>query len=302
MTTRTTTARKRAPSPADDLAGMHVEVRPITPDEAQAILDRANIDNRRLSRPRVLAYARDMKQGLWRITHQGLAFETDGSLVDGQHRLAAIVEAGIPIEFLVTTGVQRTDVFDTGRPRSAGDVLHIKGYRDTMKLAATAKYLIEYGRDERRPWERVTRIVSHAEISDYVAMHENRLMEGLHDAQKIVARIGSGASSSQLASGLVIVRNWADSCDIRQKVETDFLDGFVHGTGLQAGDPRLSFARWINGMSSRILSYANRREIIPMLVSRCCAAVLTGERLERLVVRDPNTFTWRIEHELSAGI
>src|SRR5438046_2404287 len=50
----------------------------------------ANTANRPLSRSTVRGFADAMRSGEWLVTHQGVAFDTDGVLVDGQHRLAAI--------------------------------------------------------------------------------------------------------------------------------------------------------------------------------------------------------------------
>jgi hypothetical protein len=59
----------------------------------------------------------------------GIAFDTNGVLVDGQHRLAAIVEADLPVELTVFTEVGQGafDVLDTGKRRNAADILAIEG-------------------------------------------------------------------------------------------------------------------------------------------------------------------------------
>jgi hypothetical protein len=51
-----------------------------------------------LSKRTVRDFAEAMRRGDWRLTHQGIAFDASGALVDGQHRLAAIVEADVPVE------------------------------------------------------------------------------------------------------------------------------------------------------------------------------------------------------------
>src|SRR6185503_17546608 len=70
-----------------------------------------------------------MRRGEWMVTHQGIAFDTRGVLVDGQHRLAAIIEADVPVELTVFTDVGEGtfDVLDIGKRRSAADVLAIEG-------------------------------------------------------------------------------------------------------------------------------------------------------------------------------
>lgn len=84
---------------------MKTTIKIITPEWAAEILERHNPKNRNLSLPTIEAYCTDMKNGRWLLTHQGIAFDVSGNLVDGQHRLAAIVRYGKPIEMMVTTGL-----------------------------------------------------------------------------------------------------------------------------------------------------------------------------------------------------
>src|SRR5215470_2655832 len=87
----------------------------VTPRRASEYLER-NTLNRPLSRRTVREFAEAMRRGEWRVTHQGIAFDAEGALVDGQHRLAAIVEADLPVELTVFTEVPvgAFDVLDTG--------------------------------------------------------------------------------------------------------------------------------------------------------------------------------------------
>ena len=75
------------------------------------------------------------------VTHQGIAFDVDGVLVDGQHRLAAIIEADRPVEMTVFTevGEGTFDVLDTGKRRNAADVLAIEGEKSSTMLAAMVR-------------------------------------------------------------------------------------------------------------------------------------------------------------------
>jgi hypothetical protein len=62
-------------------------------------------------------------------------------LVDGQHRLAAIVEADVPVEMTVFTEVAQGafDVLDTGKRRNAADVLAMEGEKSAVLLAAMVR-------------------------------------------------------------------------------------------------------------------------------------------------------------------
>jgi hypothetical protein len=124
-------------------------VQSITPKKAVELLE-ANTTNRPLSMPVVRAFAEAMKRGDWLVTHQGIAFDTHGVLVDGQHRLAAIIEADVPIEVTVFTEVEpgTFDVLDTGKRRNAADVLAIEGEKNSTMLAAMVRTVWLY---ENRP-------------------------------------------------------------------------------------------------------------------------------------------------------
>jgi hypothetical protein len=69
-------------------------VQTVTPKKAAEYLAR-NTANRPLAKRTVREFAQAMRRGEWLVTHQGIAFDTTGALVDGQHRLAAIIEADI---------------------------------------------------------------------------------------------------------------------------------------------------------------------------------------------------------------
>ena len=49
----------------------------------------------------------DMKAGKFILMPHGIVFLEDGTLADGQHRLLAIVECGIPQEMMVTFGAPK---------------------------------------------------------------------------------------------------------------------------------------------------------------------------------------------------
>lgn len=108
---------------------MKSEVETITPATAQRYLLKNSPRNRPLRSSRVAELSRDILRGDWRLSHQPIAFDTDGNLIDGQHRLNAIIQTGISLQVMVTRGVdpESFDVIDRGLKRSAGDVLGIHG-------------------------------------------------------------------------------------------------------------------------------------------------------------------------------
>jgi hypothetical protein len=72
----------------------------ITPEIAKAFLA-GNTDNRKLASRTVEVLARDMVNGCWRVTHQCIAISESGLLIDGQHRLSAVVSSGKTVPMYV---------------------------------------------------------------------------------------------------------------------------------------------------------------------------------------------------------
>jgi hypothetical protein len=148
------------------------KVQTVSPSKATEWLA-ANTTNRPLSKPTVRAFAEAMRRGEWVVTHQGIAFDSTGMLVDGQHRLAAIVEADIPIELTVFTDVGEGafDVLDTGKRRNAADVLAIEGEKSATMLAAMVRTVWLY---ENRPdmnWSGGSAAVTNHQVVAGLAQH-----------------------------------------------------------------------------------------------------------------------------------
>lgn len=108
--------------------GMHISVEEITPEMAERYLAANHYKNRPISKSVVRRYVDDMVNGRFQTTHQGIAFNQSGALVDGQHRLTAIMQSGVPVTMVVARGVQTDDVMglhvDIGKARSAADIHH----------------------------------------------------------------------------------------------------------------------------------------------------------------------------------
>lgn len=120
--------------------GMTARFELVTPERAREWLATRG-PNRALSRMNVAVLSAQLKQGLWLPTHQGIAFSPDGRLNDGQHRLTAIVETGIPAVLLVVRGVSEEafQVVDRQNPRRLADTLSVIGRSNHKLLAATVR-------------------------------------------------------------------------------------------------------------------------------------------------------------------
>lgn len=126
--------------------GFTFDIEHISPELAEGILETCNHNNRTLRPNNVNAIAQAIQSGEWVVTHQGIAFSKSGRLLDGQHRLAAIVKAGIGVEMVVVRGLSdEAAVFfgiDIGVRRSTADQL-----REDRRATEVARLLsrITYG-------------------------------------------------------------------------------------------------------------------------------------------------------------
>lgn len=120
----------------------------ITPELARKWLGR-NSGNRPLKLGHVARLATAIRNGKWKLTGDAVRFSDTGKLIDGQHRLQAIVEAEMPVQCVVMNGLNDDifDVIDSGSPRSKADAVFIQYGLPVAKsglLSSTASLAYQY--------------------------------------------------------------------------------------------------------------------------------------------------------------
>ena len=115
-----------------ELPDMYGRVEMVTPEKAEKWLSNM-IHNRNISRDAIVKYTNDIKNGMWQISGQGIIFNEDGQLVDGQHRLAAIVKTGVSVPLFVIYGAPKsTSIHDMCRKRTVSNSLKMAGLPDIL--------------------------------------------------------------------------------------------------------------------------------------------------------------------------
>lgn len=127
--------------------GIQAGIVNITPEQAAKMLER-NVRNRSISKARVDYYANEITKGNWMLNGESIRFNNKNQMIDGQHRLSAIIKANVSVEMIVITGLN-PEVFkniDTGKNRSAGDALSIiitdKNGEHALKAGSLIKRII----------------------------------------------------------------------------------------------------------------------------------------------------------------
>lgn len=147
-------------------------VETITPEYAMELLKR-NENNRQL-RPRLAqSIARDIRAGRWQLNGETIILDDAGNVLDGQHRLYAVVLAEKEIQTLVVRGVSRdaTTTVDTGVKRLASDVLGMNGEANRHQLASIARRILLWDEGYRLHLSGGSRITTAHELIDYVEAH-----------------------------------------------------------------------------------------------------------------------------------
>jgi len=108
-----------------DITNMTMSYEYITPEIAELYLSR-NKSNRSISKPTVSAYATDIENKNWNeCTASSIAIDQEGYLRNGQHRLSAIVQTGVPLWMWVCRNVDPNGLYDNNRKRSNSDQVAI---------------------------------------------------------------------------------------------------------------------------------------------------------------------------------
>lgn len=129
--------------------GIVAQVMTISPEAAALIWESRNHLNRPIMDRVVKQYVRDMTQGRWQVSGQGIIFDCHGKLVDGHHRIKACIEANLPFTTLVVRNVDERAVMvqDIGAQRKAGQIAHMMGMPNSNCACAAARLFLMYKRN-----------------------------------------------------------------------------------------------------------------------------------------------------------
>jgi hypothetical protein len=199
----------------------------VTPTMAEQWLERNHPDNRPVSWSRVEGLANDIREGNWKCTHQGICFNKDGLLVDGQHRLHAIKVAkkGAWLPVFHNDQADFHDPIDRGTQRS---VATVTGLHSRETAACTLLYRMEIGNlSSNVP-------VSVAEVLATMEHHA--------DAMQRIDEVGVDKKS--IIAGLRAACAWV--MPINASKTADFLQKTVSGEMIKRGDPAYAFRNWLS--------------------------------------------------------
>tara|TARA_B100000965_G_scaffold93007_1_gene75856 strand:- start:554 stop:1495 length:942 start_codon:yes stop_codon:yes gene_type:complete len=121
-----------------DHSRLTVKVESIDKQLAEKYLEKNFKSNRLLKRRTLDSLVHDMKNDNFHIGWDCIAFNEQGELVNGQHRLNAIIKSDKSCDFLVVRNVRHDTIshFDQGNRRSQADRITVAGTRVHPKACA----------------------------------------------------------------------------------------------------------------------------------------------------------------------
>jgi hypothetical protein len=258
--------------------GAYCVILDITPAMADAWLSQCNSHNRKLVDAHVDRLAREMKAGRWRLTHQGIAFSTNRVLLDGQHRLWAVLLSGVTVPMRVFFNEPREslEAIDAVQARSNDQIITLAGGLGEVgrvELAALRAMKTGLGSYMR---------MTAGEEAEFLLLYR----EGISFAHKILpASRLRGVATAVVRAVLARAFYSADPAVLQH-----FAD--VLRTGLATGprdQPITVLLNFLICAAQQVRGRPDSREIYGK-VERALVAYLTGEQLGRLYASTAELF------------
>lgn len=182
-------------------------------------------------------YARMMRAGLWmEDTGESIKFAYDGTLIDGWHRLQAVVSANVAITFRIDRDMD-IEVFkylDSGSRRSVADVFTIEGinYASSIGMVIQKYIMLKSGKIGLDGTHGAGRTLSSSEL---LTIYEKN--SKFWDAVMSMSAAWN-SKSNRILSISEIGSLYASMFDINEDQAFNFMEGVCVGSNLDSNDPR----------------------------------------------------------------
>lgn len=247
----------------------------ITPHLAQQMLTR-NTHNRPLNAAHVDEYTRDMLANHWRENGDGIRFDWNGVMVDGQHTTTAILRSGTTINTLIVTNLDPAvqETIDAGRKRSASDMFSLTNENNASILSSVTARVWKWNRGDRRlNGTRPTKAELRDTLAEYPSLRRSVEIAGyVHKNFRSVPPSAVGTAHHlflQLDPGHT----------------AEFMERLARGLGLREGDPVVALRKKLsntkdNGNTGATIRRTDARLMTYIIMT--WNAERTGRTLDRV--------------------
>lgn len=276
------TARKPRPTAPKITATLET----VTPEIAAEWIAK-NLNNRNVRSSVVAGYARDMAAGAWRVTGEAIKFDNAGTMIDGQHRLLAIIQSGATVQILVIRGLapEVQEAMDSGAKRTAGDALTWSGYKHGALVAAIARLGMEIEQGSG------TKKFTNAELIEWLDDNPDAA-----DAASAISGMKKYLPMRPAAAGYAFVL----LCRADHRACAEFFDSLAFNRTNGKGDPRSTLLRRLGAARDNKERLHASTEV--RFVIRAWNAWRRGETLHVLRTRNSSGSVESVSMAASSGV
>jgi hypothetical protein len=209
----------------------------VTPRLAKELLTR-NVSNRPALKPVIASYAAAMRAEAWKLNGESIVISDAGLIRDGQHRLMAVVEAGVDVPMFFTSGVDDNTyrTLNTGRSRTASNVLSIEGFRYATTIAGGLREYYAY----KKGFTTTSGLTGINSISNEI-LYEHAIDFGKDRLETIACTAANYWHQNRFLSPSQIFAFILALDEIPGSRWVEFMDRIFHGVGVEKKSPEFLF-------------------------------------------------------------
>ncbi|MGM0346808.1 MULTISPECIES: hypothetical protein [Streptomyces] len=244
-------------------------------DLATKWLERNLEENRKTSTVRAKRYAKAMAEGRWKLTHQSIAFDKKGRLIDGQHRLLAVIYSKTTVPMRVHIGADPStfSVIDTGYGRVASQFMRVSN-ANIVKGAARIILFAEQCKENGGEAANLHRGIFDNDVIFETVDQWPELQEYSAIASRIYRACGSSSTNMLAVLAQASRGNNPDAI-------SSFAEKMISGEDMSKGDPVLLLRNRAIARMDRSTSYRDKTVLYGTTV-KAWNAHAKGEKLKYL--------------------
>jgi len=203
----------------------------INPNLAKKILEK-NLSNRPLSKGNVKYLSKEITNDNWKFDGESIKLDSNGNLLDGQHRLDSIIKTGKTITCLILTGLKPSvfSVLDTGRKRTGSDALGVLGVENSTIVSSTIRLIHQFDKGSYGEGGSISRSLSNQEIIDFYLENPE-----INNSSRFGASLYK-KSNSEITPSLISTFHYLFS-QKNEEQAVEFLTKLCLGTNLETNSP-----------------------------------------------------------------
>lgn len=247
----------------------------ITPKLAAEMLEKNTGNFRKPIPASIRKYGIALREGKWQFNGETIKIAIDGTVLDGQNRLYAIVETGISMPCIVVYGLppERAMTMDTGKPRAIQDWIRHAGIKNANAVTAIGRMCCVYANGMWPLQGFQSSRISDDEIIKFIETHNSELQ----GAYSLAARCKTIIHGATLGSIMMVAVEFGNPEE--NHLCSWFCESLSKGVGLGASEPVLHLRNRLNVSSQhRENAYMQR-----MLACVAWNKTVRGETINKLL-------------------